>query len=204
MLKRFLFSLSAATLMAVTLSPAAHADDAAIQAALEALDAQLPGKLINNPYKIKWNTEGSDKKASIVKSEGVPGEMAYKVVVKKKKQKPWDTATRIPMTESISKGDVILVSFWARAAKPQKGRETGDITVALQRNIEPYDSVFEERVALEKDWKLYNATGKAKRDYAADKTNLNFNLAYAKQTLEFGQFYVMNLGPDGDASKYIK
>jgi len=108
------------------------------------------------------------------------------------------------MTESISKGDVILVSFWARAAKPQKGRETGDITVALQRNIEPYDSVFEERVALEKDWKLYNATGKAKRDYAADKTNLNFNLAYAKQTLEFGQFYVMNLGPDGDASKYIK
>jgi len=44
MLKRFLFSLSAATLMAVTLSPAAHADDAAIQAALEALDAQLKRK----------------------------------------------------------------------------------------------------------------------------------------------------------------
>jgi len=33
---------------------------------------------------------------------------------------------------------------------------------------------------------------------------MNFNLAKAKQTLEFGQYYVMNLGPNGDASKYMK
>ena len=206
MLKRILISISSA-LLVVGITPVAQANDAnevAMQQALEALDAQLPGKLINNPYKIKWNTHGSDKKEAIVKSEGVPGGMAYKVRVKKKKRDHWETAIRIPMTESVSKGDVILVSYWARATKPQKGKETGDISVAFQRNIEPYDSVFDERVALGKDWKLYNISGKAKRDYTAKKTNLNFNLAYAKQTLEFGQFYVMNLGQNGDASKYIK
>jgi len=118
-------------------------DDAAIAQALAALDAQLPGKLINNPYDVKWSSYGPDKKDSIVKSEGAPGG-------------------------------------------------------------EPYDSVLDERFAIGKEWKLYNASGTAKRDYAADKTNINFNLARAKQTLEFGQFYIMNLGPGADASKYMK
>jgi|GEM_PF-1449207 len=207
MLKRaiLLFSSVAFITVAVTsTSQANDSNDAAIQQALQALDAQLPGKLINNPYDIQWSTHGSDKKESIVKAEGAPGGMAYKVRVKKKKKNHWDTAIRIPMTETVAKGDVILVSYWARAAKPQKGKETGDITIALQRNIEPYDSVFEKRTALDKEWKLYNVTGKAKREYAADKTNLNFNLAHSKQTLEFGQFYIMNLGPNGDASKYMK
>lgn len=178
--------------------------DAEIQEALIALDAALPGKLINNPYDIQWRTDGSDKKEAVVKSEGAPGGMAYKVTVKKSKKNPWDIATRIPMTEDIAKGDVILLSYWARTAKPQKGKEMGDISVAIQRNIEPYDSIFEERVALGTEWKLHYASGTAKRDYAADKTNLNFNLARAKQTLEFGQFYIMNLGPGADASKFMK
>lgn len=207
MLNRAILSLSAATLITLAVgstSQANNADEAAIQQALNALDAQLPGKLINNPYDIKWSTDGSDKKEAIVKSEGAPGGMAYQVRVKKTKKNPWDTAIHIPMTQSIAKDDVILISYWARAVKPQKGKENGDISVGLQRNIEPYDSIFEERVPLGKEWKLYHATGKAKRDYAADKTQLNFNLARAKQTLEFGQFYIMNLGPDGDASKYMK
>ena len=45
------------------------------------------------------------------------------------------------MVKDIKKDDVIVVSFWARAAKPQKGKEKGDIYVALQRDIEPYDQV---------------------------------------------------------------
>lgn len=206
MFMRTILSLMSAILLTLSCTSYAYAseeNDIAIQQALEALDAQLPGKLINNPYKVKWRTDGSDKKASIVKSEGAPGGTAYQVRVKKTKKNPWDTATRIPMTESIAKGDVILLSYWARAAKPQKGRTTGDISVNIQRNVEPYDSIFEERVALSTEWKLYNAAGKAKRDYAADKTQLNFNLARAKQTIEFGQFYIMNLGPNGDASKYM-
>ena len=129
--------------------------------------------------------------------------MAYSVRVKKSKRKPWETATRIPMTQDIAKGDVIVVSYWARAAKPQKGRETGDITVALQRNIDPYDAVIQERVDLGTEWKLNHVTGTANRDYAADKTNLNFNLAHAKQTIEFGTFYILNFGTDGDPTQYI-
>lgn len=203
MFKQIVIALSAAALLTLGAGFNAHADDE-MTAALASLDAQLPGKLINNPYDILWRTEGSDKKDSVVKSEGVPGGMAYRVVVKKSKRNAWDTATRIPMMTSIEKGDVILMSFWARTAKPPKGKETGNISVSIQRNIEPYDSIFEERIDLGTEWKLHSVTGKAGRNFSEDKTQINFNLARAKQTIEFGQFYVMNLGKDGDASKYMK
>lgn len=202
MFKRAILSFSVLALCVTTTPLASANDDAAMQQALAALDAQLPGKLINNPYDIQWSTYGSDKREKIVESAGAPGGMAYSVTVKKSKRNHWETATRIPMTTSVAKDDVILVSFWARAAKPPKGRETGDITVALQRSVEPYDSVFEERIDLGTEWKLYNVAGKASRDYSAEKTNLNFNLARAKQTLEFGTFYIMSLGPDADPTKY--
>lgn len=207
MFKHIAMTLSTAALLSLGTANIAHADDKIspeVAAALKALDAQLPGTLINNPYDIEWNTEGSDKRDSVVKSEDAPGGMAYRVVVKKKKRNHWDTATRIPMTTSVEKDDVIMISFWARAAKPPKGSETGDITVTIQRNIDPYDSVIEERMDIGKEWKLYSLSGKASRDYSDDKTNINFNLAHAKQTIEFGQFYVMNLGKNADASKYIK
>lgn len=205
MFKRAFITASCAAFVAMATTPSAMAqDDAAIQEALVALDAQLPGKLINNPYDIQWRTDGSDKKDAVVKSEGAPGGMAYQVRVKKTKRNPWDTATRIPMTVDIEKGDVILMSFWARTAKTPKGRETGDISVSLQRNIDPYDSIFEERIDLGTEWKLHNVAGTATRDYSADKTQINFNLARAKQTIEFGQFYIMSLGEGADASAYMK
>lgn len=203
MMKRTLITVTAAALLTVGMSSFSYADDE-MAAALATLDAQLPGTLINNPYDIQWRTDGSDKKDAIVKSEGAPGGVAYRVTVKKRKQNHWDTATRIPMTTSVEKDDVILMSFWARTAKPPKGKDTGDITVAIQRNIDPYDSIFEERLDLGTDWKLISLAGKASRDYSADKTQINFNLARAKQTIEFGQFYVMNLGKDADPSKYVK
>ena len=207
MIKRLFTSLSCAAILGLTAGTQAiaqDADSAAMTQALAALDAQLPGTLINNPYDIKWNTEGSDFRQAIVKSEGAPGGMAYKVTVKKKKPNIWDTAIRIPMTTDIAKDDVILVSFWARAAKLRKGKDKGFIMAALQRNTEPYDSVTQETFEPGKEWKLYSLSGKASRTYSADKTNMNFNLARTKQTLEFGQFYIMNLGPNADASKYMK
>ena len=207
MFKRTAIALSGAALLTISSAVIANAEDEMspeIASALATLDASLPGTLMNNPYDIEWRTEGPDRRDSVVKSEGAPGGMAYRVTMKKKKKNHWDTAVRIPMTKPIEEDDVILMSFWARAAKPPKGRDAGDITVTIQRNIDPYDSVIEQRLDIGKEWKLHSVTGKASRDYSADKTNINFNLAHAKQTLEFGQFYIMNLGKNADASKYIK
>ena len=89
MFKRALLSVASAILVIGAIVPTAQANDAndaAMEQALKALDSQLPGKLINNPYKVKWITHGSEKKDAIVKSEGAPGGSAYQVRVKKKKR----------------------------------------------------------------------------------------------------------------------
>ena len=200
--KRAIYSLAIAASFALGVGTYAQAQEAETQRVVQASTPQLPGKLINNPYNIQWKTEGSDKRETIEDAPGIPGGMAYRVTVKKRKRKAWDTATRIPMTTSIEKGDVILVSFWARSAKPPKGKDVGKITAALQRNIEPYDSIVSEDIELAQEWKLYQVAGKANRSFNADKTNLNFNLAHAKQAVEFGRFYISSLGPDADPSEY--
>ncbi len=194
MFKQTIYSLSCAAMLALSASTPAFASDKA-KAVAQAADPVLPGKLINNPYDIQWKTEGSDKREAIVEAPQIPGGMAYQVRVKKKKRNVWDTATRLKMTTSIDKGDKIMVALWARSAKPPKGKDTGTISVALQRNIEPYDQIINEEVDLDQEWKLYKFTGTAARDYAADKTNLNYNLAHAKQTVEFGRFYISRLDP---------
>lgn len=205
MFKHAAIILSCATALTLgTASSASANNDAAMEQALAALDATLPGTLINNPYDIQWRTDGSDKVEKIVESPGVPGGMAYQVRIKKTKRNAWDTATRMPMTTDIKKGEVILLSFWARTAKPPKGKETGNISVSLQRNVEPYDGIIEEQIDLGTEWKLYSFAGTASRDYSAEKTNLNFNLAKAKQTVEFGTYYISSLGEDVDPAPYLK
>ena len=192
MLKQSIFLLSIAAAVSISASAPAFAQET-VKVASSSADPILPGKRINNPYDIRWKTEGSDKREAIVDAPEIPGGMAYQVRVKKKKRKVWETATQLPMTTSIEKGDEIMVAFWARSAKPPKGKDVGKISVALQRNIEPYDQIINEEVALEQEWKLYKYTGTANRDFAADKTNLNYNLAHAKQTVEFGRYYISRL-----------
>ncbi len=85
MLKRAILSITSAALMSLLATTTVHAQDE-FEQALKALDAQLPGTLINNPYDIKWSTEGSDKRDKVVKSDGAPGGMAYQVTVKKRKK----------------------------------------------------------------------------------------------------------------------
>jgi len=204
MFKHVAIALSCAAAITLTTAPTAQANDAAMKQALAALDATIPGTLINNPYDIQWRTDGSDKKEKIVEAVGVPGGMAYQVRVKKTKRNAWDTATRMEMTTDIEKGEVILLSFWARTAVTPKGKDTGNVQVSLQRNVDPYDSIIEEQLDLSTEWKLHTFTGTASRDYSAKKTNLNFNLAKAKQTIEFGPYYISTLGKDADPTPYLK
>ncbi len=206
MMKRKLLGLATTAFVASTLIAApAHADDMdpAMAQAIAAIDAAMPGKLINNPFSVQFNVEGGDARGKVVEAQGVPGGAAYNIRVKKKKKNPWDTATRIPMTADIADGETIIVSFWARAVKPPKGSDTGKITVALQRNIDPYDAVVQEDIDLGTEWKLYTVGGTANRSYPANRGSLNFNLAHAKQTVELGTFYISSLGQNADYAKYV-
>ena len=188
------FILGALTAVTLSVSPV-FADE--VDEALAALEAQLPGTLMNNPFVIKWKTDGKDKSTKIVSAEGVPGGQAYQVRVKKKQQNPWDVQVALPISGGVEAGETVAISFWARTEKPVKGLETADFDVVVQRNGAPYDGPISKRINPTTEWALYSANGVAEKGIKAGKVQVGFHMGRAAQTVEFGQFYVMNLGAQG-------
>ncbi|MEP1143454.1 MAG: carbohydrate binding domain-containing protein [Henriciella sp.] len=161
--------------------------------------ASVPGKLIHNPMAIKWQPEGSNKRVSIVDSEGVPGLQAIEFQVKRKnKRKPWDIRIRAPFDKSVSSDEAIEIYFWARASKLPKGQDAGKISVMLGRDEEPYDTVIDQQIEPTGEWKMYKVAGTAQNDFPITESEMGFNMGFEKQTIELGPFFAVTLGANAE------
>jgi len=189
-------SLLCAALLAAPLaiSTPSYADEAALAQARATLNEALPGKLMHNPYDVKWGASGNDKRTKVVSAPGIPGEQAFQVRVKKKQSKPWDINIAIQLDRGVKKGDEVVMHFWARAAKPAKNSDTGDIAVMVQMNKDPYRAIVTGDIKPTAEWNIYTIKGVAVDDYSDSSLQASFQLGRASQTLEFGQFYISNLG----------
>lgn len=176
-------------------SPAHGAPSPEEIAAIAALEAELPGTLINNPVAPGWNTYGGEHATKVVRVSELPGGYAYEVRVKQAHRNPWDVSVTAPLTAGVSAGEAVLVAFWARALKPATETGTGDLQVRVQQTAAPYAGVAESAVSIGPDWQLHYVKGIAPEDRSAADMNIAFNIGRYKQTLQFGQVYVMNLGP---------
>ncbi|MGB3624179.1 MAG: carbohydrate binding domain-containing protein [Henriciella sp.] len=164
------------------------------QAYLDALEEQLPGTLINNPIDISLETFGDDYKAKVVKAE-IDGGAAYQVRVKSAKANAWDVSVTGPLTGNVSEGDTVTVAFWARAKRPDSATGKGHMQLRVQQNTEPYSGVLDETLEIGEDWQLYEVSSVSGYSFSADEIAIAFNIGDHRQTLEFGPFYVLNLGP---------
>lgn len=176
-------------------APALANPSEAEAAALAALEEQLPGTLMNNPYDTAWKTHGQNHSAKVVRVPEIPGEYAYEARVRQPGRNPWDISVTAPLTGGVAAGDAVLVAFWARALNPSDETGTGTAQVRVQQIASPYTGIAEDNnVVLRPEWQLHYVKGIAAADYGANAINIAFNIASKKQTLQFGQFYVMNLG----------
>lgn len=158
---------------------------------------EISGTLLHSPTNIKWNPEGPDKTAKVVESDGVPGGQAIQIRVKRKKKDSWDIRMKAPFDKDIAKGDTIEMYFWLRAAKTPKGQDAGKVDVVIGRDVEPYDTIIVDEIRPTTTWKMYKVSGIAEANFPADKSDMGFNLAKAKQTIEFGPFYAVK-APDSE------
>ncbi|MEL7110339.1 MAG: carbohydrate binding domain-containing protein [Pseudomonadota bacterium] len=153
--------------------------------------SSLPGTLLHNPMAIKWNPEGGNKSVSIVDSEGVPGSQAISFRVRKKSKKPWDINMRAPFERDVNAGDTVEIFFWARTSKLPRKKDAGKISVALGRNVEPYDTAVVEEISPTTEWKMYRVSGVAERDFPVSESDMGFNFGFEKQTVELGPFFAI-------------
>lgn len=175
--------------MAMIVSPVASADPAYEVAPID--QTTLPGQLVHNPMAIKWQPEGGNKSVSIVDSEGVPGSQAISFRVRKKSKKPWDINMRAPFERDVSAGQTVELYFWARASKLPRKKDTGKISVALGRNVEPYDTAVVQEIMPTEEWKMYRVSGVAERDFPISESDMGFNFGFEKQTIELGPFFAI-------------
>lgn len=136
-------------------------------------------------------------KTKIVDDRGAPDGQALEVKISRKGRNPWDSGVSGAVSGVIKRGDVIVMSYWAKAVKGE-----GVIANAgLQLNHEPYTAMVMKPQRLSTEWQHFYVTTKADRDYGAAEAGYAIQTAGAKQTLRFGPVFIMNLGQNVSLDK---
>ena len=190
-LKRLTAIAAAITLAGASLftSPLAAQNDEA----LEALDAQLPGNLVNNPSRIDWQSYGADLRASAVVDESIPGGgAARRFEITRAAEFIYTAGTNIPLTKSVARGDQITVGFYARTIDADTDDGNGVLRVRFQRNVEPYPGFGEETLTIGKEWQWYEVTAEAEQRLRSSDGIIAVQFGRTRQTIEIGQAIVVS------------
>lgn len=175
---------------AVTGVAPAHAQD---QAALEALDAQLPGDLVNDPSRIDWQSYGADLTATSVVDPSIPGGgAARRFEIRRAAEFIYTAGTNIPLTENVRRGDTVTVGFYARTIEADTDDGNGVVRVRFQRNVEPFPGFGEQTLSIGREWEWYEVTASAEQRLRSSDGIIAVQFGRTRQTIEIGQAIVVS------------
>lgn len=167
----------------------AQADNAA---AIAALDAQLPGDLINDPTSLNWTTQGDNLRVGNITGGDTPGGgAATRFDVRRAGANPWSVQVYVPLTAEIARGEVVTAGFWARTATPPEGENGGRVSVRFQNNVDPWPGFGDTTLTIGPDWQWYEVSATATIDVSRRNATLVFQIGAARQQVEIGQTIVI-------------
>ena len=154
-------------------------------------------KVINRPPVTAWHLDGVSGKPNIYNDPALPqGGKAVRVAVPGKGEHPWSIAASNPIDKPVKAGDNLVLAFWARLEKGENGATSAVLPYnAVQMSADPYTALFSGPVTIGPEWKMYEVKGQANRAYAAGQLNVSIHLATAKQTIDLGPVFVLDMGP---------
>lgn len=160
--------------------------------ALSALDpARIAGMIINDPGAPQVNKA----KASIIDDARVTGGKALRVQVAAKGKNPWDSNVSSALKKPIKAGDNLLLVFWARLEQGENGATSTTLPWnALSLTSPPWTGIAAGPADIGPEWKQFEFTGKADKDYSPSDLNISIQLATARQTVDFGPILLLDTG----------
>jgi hypothetical protein len=189
--KAAMTSLAAATL---ALSGAGSAQD--LSPELQALDAQLPGRLINDPSRLDWATQGLGFKSKGVTDPAIPGGgAAVQFEIRKADPKPYSIQAFVPLSSNIAKGQTVTIGFYARALSADTDDGKGVIGVRFQQNSDPWPGFGDATIKVGPEWGWHEVSGVSNLDIQKEVAVVALQLAGAKQTIQIGQAIVVEGAP---------
>jgi hypothetical protein len=184
-------SLAACLLALPALAPAQD-----LSPELQALDAKLPGTLINDPSRLDWATQGQGFKSKGVQDASIPGGgAAVQFEIRKADPKPYSIQAFVPLLSRIAKGDTVTIGFYARTLSAGTADGNGTINVRFQQNSDPWPGFGDTTVAVGPEWGWHEVSAVSDINVAKEVAVVALQLAGAKQTVEIGQAIVVKGAP---------
>ena len=151
----------------------------------------IASKIINDPSA----PQVVGAKSSLRNDANVQGGKALRIQVAAKGKNNWDAFASSPIQKPVKAGDKLVLAFWARLEKGEGGAATSTLPfTGVQVSSPPYPSIFNEAVQVGPEWKLHEVKGTADKDYAAGTLGVSIHLANAKQTIDLGPIFVLDMG----------
>jgi len=159
-------------------------------------DDDILKHLINNPNSASWIAYGSQTSKKI-SDPAVQGGGAFEVTVTQAGPQPYATAAQQDITGPIKKGDKLIIAVWLKATTADSSPSS--LHVRMQLNAAPYTGVTEGDVTVNSAWKLYSVEGVADADHPKGTVALAVHLGNAKQVVDLGPAFVLDMGSDAPA-----
>ena len=168
-------------LLAGAAAPASSTDD-------------IVNKIISSPVITEYRVDGTEAH-EIRKDPAVQGAKALRIHVPGKAAHEWDISLAVPITKPVKAGDELVLAMWIRLAAGENGATTVQLPFAgVQLNKEPYTPVISGPVTAVSDWKMQAVKGRADKDYKVGDIGVTVHLATAKQVIDFGPVFVLDMG----------
>ncbi len=180
----------------------ANTETVPYKSALTELRSKLPSdaRLINDPGLANWSINGSPQ-TQMVAADNISGGKAISITVAQAKANPWDISLTAPITEGISAGDTLFLAVQIRASAADNEAQSGVIAASkIEENGGAFTALADTSAQVSDKWTTLYSVGVVSKDYARGQTHITVHLAAARQTIEIGNAYAFNLGPNADQS----
>jgi len=167
----------------------------AVPLAARAQDDDIMKKIINSPPVQSLMVIGSQQSNRVIKDATVQAGSALEVQVLSASSQPWDVAAQSDIHGAIKKGDVLIAVAWLKVAKTDGGAP-GQVTLRIQLASAPYTGLEQQTFAVTNEWAQYQLKTVATDNFPKSTTNIAAQLAAAKQTIDIGPIFVLDMGPD--------
>ena len=144
--------------------------------------------LASNPNVGSWQIYGTAQTNKKIKDAQVQGGNAVEASATGVGQ-PYAAAAQVDITQKISKGDHVVCAVWLKAKDPA----TATLHGRLQINSAPYTALSEKDFNVTDQWTLYKLEADADQDYDKGKLVFAVHLNGAKQTVDLGPAFVLNM-----------
>jgi GH35 family endo-1,4-beta-xylanase len=131
-------------------------------------------------------------KTQLVEVTGQSFDRAIRVTIEPGVTAEWNAQLRAACLAPIKSGDVLIGHFWMRCTESMTG--DGAVGFVVEQNREPFGKAADQRVTAGGKWTECFVPFRARRDFAADETQICLRLGYDRQTIEIGGIEVLNFG----------